>query len=289
MGHISFYIEVLQHALGPDCLLQKTAPVSGGSINHAVEVKTNKGKYFLKWQTGIPDDMFSKEVSGLNLLREAGINTPEIISLGKIADRHFLLLAYLTSGYRAQYFWEDFGSSLAVLHQANQCDKYGLPYPNYIGRLPQPNEQHDDWIRFFIENRLEYQLQLAIDNRLVSKDFIELYRAFYKQLPGLLPVEPASLLHGDLWGGNFLVDANGSACLFDPAVYFGNREIELAFTRMFGGFDERFYHTYHEAFPLQPGFENRVEIYNIYPHMVHANMFGTSYLRAVEDVLRKHL
>src|SRR5690606_17452709 len=121
---------------------------------------------------------------------------------------------------------------------------------------------------------------LAIEKQLVNEVFAAKYRAIYQRIPDLIPDEPPSLLHGDLWSGNIIPGTGGEACVIDPAVYFGSREIELAFTKLFGGFDRQFYQTYEEAFPLAPGFEDRVDIYNIYPLMVHANMFGSSYLSA---------
>ena len=144
-------------------------------------------------------------------------------------------------------------------------------------------------IDFIIHNRLEYQLKLAKQNGLVSHDLIDRYRKFYDLLPGLLPVDKPALLHGDMWSGNVMVGDDGQACLIDPAVYYGHREIELAFTRMFGGFGHDFYSAYQSTYPLEPGFDERVEIYNIYPHMVHVNLFGTSYLGGVESVLRRYL
>ena len=214
---------------------------------------------------------------------------PEVLAVGKMEGRHYLLMEYIDSTPPATNYWEDFGHTLAKMHLEKTSKTYGFQHDNYIGKLPQPNRSDESWIEFFILNRLEYQLNLAITNHMVSGSFIDRYRKLYELLPGLLPGEKPSLLHGDLWSGNVMVGHNGKVCLIDPAVYYGHREIELAFTRMFGGFGEPFYHAYDEGYPLVPGFEERSRIYNIYPHMVHVNRFGTSYLSGVEQVLRKYV
>jgi fructosamine-3-kinase len=198
-------------------------------------------------------------------------------------------MEYIESVTPAKDYWEDLGISLAEMHKRSKSDHYGLNYDNYIGKLPQQNTIHEDWIDFFIQFRLDVQLNLAIKNQLVSAEFIRQYRQLYKLLPELLPVDQPALLHGDMWSGNVMVGHDGKACLIDPAVYFGHREIELSFTLMFGGFGRDFYDAYQATYPLAPGFEARVDIYNIYPHMVHANLFGSSYLGGVERVLDRYV
>ncbi|MCG8309940.1 MAG: fructosamine kinase family protein [Cytophagales bacterium] len=285
-----FFEAIFEAAFGKSLKINGTQFKSGGCINNAVKLRTSRGDYFLKWQSGIPEDMFQKEAEGLKLLAEAGtIKIPEVIAFGKIEGKHYLLLEDIESAPPARNYWEDYGQSLAAMHKNNSARKYGLDYDNYIGKLPQPNATSDDWIDFFIRQRLEYQLKLAIKNALVSDHLVDRYRRFYDLLPGLLPVDRPALLHGDMWSGNAMVGNDGRVCLIDPAVYYGHREIELAFSQMFGGFGNEFYKAYEEAYPLESGFEERVDIYNIYPHMVHVNLFGTSYLGGVERVLRRYL
>ena len=267
-----------------------TTFTSGGCINNTLKLNTSHGDFFLKWQSGIPDDMFQKEARGLKILAEAkAIKIPEVITYGKLDGKYYLLMEHIESASPESGYWKNFGTALAEMHLSNSSDKYGLDHDNYIGKLPQPNDFNDNWIEFFIERRLEFQLKLAVQNRLVDSRFVNRYRSFYEKLPSLLPIDQPALLHGDMWSGNVMVGPEGQVCLIDPAVYFGHREIELAFTQMFGGFDNDFYSAYHEAYPLQPGFDERVGIYNIYPHMVHVNLFGTSYLSGVESVLRRYL
>lgn len=286
----SFFEAVLEKSFGKSIQIKSTASQSGGCINNAMKLHTTEGNYFIKWQTDIPEDMFHKEAEGLKLLAKAGsIKIPKVYAYGKLEGKYYLLLEYIESSSPNKNYWESLGVSLAEQHLSNTSSSYGLDHNNYIGKLPQPNEVHGDWIHFFIHNRLEYQLTLAIKNHMVSNDFVRRYRQFYNRLPDLLPVDKPALIHGDMWSGNVMVGNDGMACLIDPAVYYGHREIELAFTQMFGGFNPNFYKSYQERYPLDPGFDERVEIYNIYPHMVHVNLFGQSYLSGVEQVLRRYL
>jgi fructosamine-3-kinase len=265
------------------------APVSGGCIHNARKITTSRGNYFVKLNNASDLMMFETEYSGLKLLAEAGeIHVPEPISSGVIDGQAYLLLNFINSSSRKSSFWFDFGIAMARLHKFHQNDRYGLSYSNYIGRLDQYNEFSDDWISFLIEQRLEIQLRLAFDNGYIDRAYLQNCNLFYKQLPDLLPKEPPSLLHGDLWSGNFMTGEAGQPVIIDPAVYYGNREIELSFTKMFGGFDRQFYRSYMEEYPLEPGFEDRVDIYNIYPHLVHVNLFGPSYLGGVTPVIRKY-
>ncbi|MDZ7606980.1 MAG: fructosamine kinase family protein [Cyclobacteriaceae bacterium] len=283
-----FYALAISHCTGKPIKVFGARPVSGGCINNAVVVDTDQGQFFLKWHSAIPADMFEKEAMGLQLLAEPNIiKIPGVRGYGHIDGRHFLVLECIRSVRQANRFWENFGIALADLHR-NSSKYFGLDHDNYIGKLPQANTPTDNWIDFFIRYRLEAQLLLAIENSLVTADFIKSYRNFYNRLPQLLPAEKPSLLHGDLWSGNVMVGADGQVCLIDPAVYYGHREIELAFTTMFGGFDDEFYSAYEQRWPLEPGWRQRFDIYNIYPSMVHANLFGTSYLSGVRVVLRKY-
>ncbi len=285
-----FFEAVLENVFSKSITVKSTSSKSGGCINNALKLNTSEGDYFLKWQIGIPEDMFQKEAEGLKLMSMNGtIKIPKVFGYGKLEERHFLLLEHIESNIPSNNYWENFGIALSEMHRNNSAEKYGLSHDNYIGKLPQPNDASKDWIDFFIHNRLDYQLKLAIDNRLVSNSFIDQYRKFYELLPDLLPTDLPALLHGDMWSGNVMIGQNGKVCLIDPAVYFGHREIELAFTQMFGGFDRIFYKSYETSYPLEPGFDKRVDIYNIYPHMVHVNLFGKSYLNGVGSVLRRYL
>lgn len=282
-----FFESAIFQCLGENHQILSTQFVSGGCINNTVKLETDKATFFIKWNENADDDLFEKEERGLKLLHRSGtLATPKVLGRGRADMKNFLLQEYVQRSAPCSDFWEIFGKGLASMHQ-NTSDKYGLDHDNHIGRLPQKNEYRDNWIDFFIDNRLEVQLGLALYNDHIDQAFAKKFRKIYAQLPGLLPDEPASLLHGDLWSGNFMVGTDGKPFIYDPAVYYGHREMELAFTRLFGGFDAEFYRSYQEVYPLEPGFEERIDIYNLYPLLVHVNLFGTSYLAGVERTINR--
>lgn len=284
-----FFEGVLFETLGRDVHVNEYRLLQGGNINVTVQVDTNEGKYFIKYNTLNYEGMFEAEAQGLDLLREAEVvRTPEVINWGRRDGHDYLILENIECTKPGSDYWEVLGQNLAALHR-NTNDSFGLAFNNYIGSLEQHNEPNPSWVNFFIEKRLNTQAGLAYYNDLISKEVYDKFQKFYKLLPDLLPDESPALLHGDLWSGNVIADNTGDPCLIDPAVYYGNREIELAFTTLFEGFDNRFYEAYHESFPLQPRFEERVPIYNIYPLMVHVNIFGTLYLPPVLRTLNRFL
>jgi len=284
-----FFEGVFFETLGRDVQVTEYRLLQGGNINITVQVATNEGKYFIKYNTRNHEGMFEAEAKGLNLLRETNvIRIPEVINWGRRDGQDYLVLENIEYSKPNFDYWEVLGQNLAALHR-NTNQSFGLSFNNYIGSLPQNNEEKSEWLTFFIEKRLNTQAGLAYYNDLISKELYEKFQQFYKVLPELLPKEQPALMHGDLWSGNVITDDKGRACLIDPAVYYGNREVEIAFTTLFGGFDNHFYEAYHESFPLQPRFDQRIPIYNIYPLMVHVNLFGTSYLPPVLRTLNKYL
>ena len=284
-GQRNFFEKVLHQAFQEKVEISSHRSLGGGCINQACRLETNRGNLFLKWNSQNYLDMFEKESKGLKILdKHFPQHIPDPILAGTTEQQSFLLMEFLESGPMLPSYWETFGRSLASLHQ-NVEKKYGLDHDNYIGRLEQFNSWKEDWIDFFIEMRLEKQLKLALDNHLVDKSFSNRFRKIYPFLSGILPIEPPSLLHGDLWSGNVVVGPDGNVGIIDPAVYYGSREIELAFTQLFGGFDRQFYESYQESYPLSPGYLERVPVYNLYPLMVHVNLFGASYLSGVEHTI----
>jgi len=284
----AFFESVLFQSLGKDTEVFSYRMITGGCINNAQRVETSRGTFLLKWNENAEQDMFETEKKGLQILGSVNeIRIPEVISTGTADGKHFILMEFIEKSIPNKTFWSDFGTQLASLHK-HTSNKYGLDHNNYIGKLPQKNNFKDNWVDFFIENRLEVQLGLGIYNGLVTNSFAKQFRNLYPQLPGLLSDQPASLLHGDLWSGNFMTGDQGEPVILDPAVYYGNREIEIAFTQLFGGFDREFYDSYFESFPVDESFQERAEIYNLYPLLVHVNLFGKSYLSSVERVIRKY-
>jgi protein-ribulosamine 3-kinase len=262
--------------------------IGGGCINSAHRIDTNNGSFFLKWNDAYAyPGMFESEAKGLELLKEAtAIQVPEVIATGEKESISFIILELIEPGKRMKTFWQDFGVSLATLHK-NTSDYFGLDHDNYIGSLPQKNNKHSSWTAFFIYERLEKQIEIARNAGLANSSTIQQFNNLFKQLEELIPKEEPALLHGDLWNGNCMVANDGSACLIDPAVYYGHREMDLAMTKLFGGFSEDFYESYHATFPLEPGFESRLDIHNLYPLMVHVNLFGGGYLSQVKSILSK--
>lgn len=265
-----------------------TKPLSGGCINESIQLKTNNGFYFLKWNDAKAyPKMFETEADGLKLLLSTGsIGIPKVVRCSEFEQTAYLLLEFIEAGKEIKNYHEDFGKNLARLHKCS-ADHFGLAYDNYIGSLKQINEQHSDGIYFFVEQRLKKQIALAQKNGLMTLPVKKQFDLFFERLPDLIPNEKPALLHGDLWSGNYITGKNGAAWLIDPAVYYGYREVDIAMSRLFGGFNHSFYSAYNDAFPMEPGWEQRLDYYNLYPLLVHLNLFGTSYLKQIESILSK--
>ena len=287
-GDRQFFEQALFTVTGQSLSVKDLYFASGGCINNAVQLITNRGDFFIKWnESSDLEGMFQREAEGLDALRQPdGLSIPEVIGYGTVHERQFLVLEHLRSGHRQADYWEQLGRGLALQHQTHG-EAYGFTTDNFIGRLPQSNTPTDRWVTFFIEQRLQVQAGLAFYDRRVDSAFLDRMHQLYDQLPGLLVDGPPALLHGDLWSGNVMVGRSGEPCLIDPAVYYGHPEIELAFTHLFGGFDDRFYAAYEEVAPLVPGFLDRLDLYNLYPLLVHLNLFGASYLSGVERILSR--
>ena len=270
-------------------------PVGGGDINRADAVRLADGRrLFVKTNAREPAGMFAAEARGLSWLAEArSLRVPEVIAHGP----GFLALELIGSPLGgaaappARDFDERLGRGLAALHRFG-APRFGLDHDNFIGRLPQDNSAAPGpgggliWADFFRARRLEPQLRRAADAGLASPRMRRGFERLFAELPGLVgPEEPPARLHGDLWGGNLLCDEAGAPCLCDPAVYGGHREIDLAMMRLFGGFGARTFAAYGEAHPLAPGHADRVPLYQLYPLMVHVNLFGGGYVGQVEAAL----
>jgi fructosamine-3-kinase len=281
-----FIEKVIQTHL-PNTTVLSSQTISGGCINSAVKVITDKKPYFLKWNRAELSEMFHAEKKGLVLLNEhSTIKSPCVLGIGELDKRSYLLLEWLEKGTPKPAFWDEFGTKLALQHK-QESSHFGLDHDNYIGSLPQSNKQHTHWYSFFIEERLIPQIKLASSNNLINREIQSKFESLFQKLENLIPNEKSALLHGDLWSGNFMVAESGDAIIFDPAAHYGHRETELAFTKLFGGFEKQFYTSYHEHMPLEPGFDDRVDIHNLYPLLVHVNLFGSSYLSGIIQTLNR--
>lgn len=263
--------------------------LGGGCINPGGRVSTSQGKYFVKWnEARLYPRMFETEAQGLLLLRQCTLlHVPQVIGRFTQGPYQGIVLELIESNGPSETYWQELGHGLAALHQ-NTHETFGLDHDNYIGSLPQANHPENDWPGFFIRRRLEPQLKMAVDQGRLDAETVRHFEALYKKLPQIFPPEKPALLHGDLWSGNVITNHAGAPCLIDPAVYYGHREAELAFTRLFGGFDDTFYAAYNDIYPLTPGFEQRIDLYNLYPLLVHVNLFGGGYAGQVKSVLRKY-
>jgi fructosamine-3-kinase len=261
--------------------------VHGGDINKTYCLFTSTGKYFLK----VNDEdkypgMFAGEANGLDLLRKyCELKIPQVIKAGVNNKQQYLLMEWLEMGAAKKDMWEDFGTRLAMMH--HQPQKYfGLNEDNYIGSLRQINDPHNEWDSFYTECRIMPLVKKLFDAGNFSPTDIKDAEFFCSSLKNIFPLEPSSLLHGDLWAGNYLISSSGFAAIFDPAVYFGHREMDIGMTRLFGGFDQRFYNAYNEAYPLEKGWEKRLPVTQVYPLLVHAVLFGGHYIGSAKSVFK---
>lgn len=281
-------LTLLRSQYGPSTELKSMQHLSGGSINNALKIETSRGPFFIKWNYSqrFPG-MFASEAKGLDILNQAnGLPVPKVLHHREEKEYTFLILEYIESGQKQQHFWSEFGNQLASLH-CNREDFFGLDHDNYIGSLPQSNFKHPNWVEFFVLERLEKQLKLAKNTNKIEGASLAAFDRLFNRLDGLIPVEPPALVHGDLWSGNFMVNRNGTACLIDPAVYYGHREMDLGMSKLFGGFDEPFYAAYNESYPMEYGWEERLDICNLYPLLVHVNLFGGSYWSSVKQIVNR--
>ncbi|MFN3875801.1 MAG: fructosamine kinase family protein [Flavobacteriales bacterium] len=280
--------EHLSVHLGRPTDVEMATPVGGGSINDAYRLETDAGRFFVKVNSAdrFPS-LFEAEADGLRRLHQAGaLRIPQPIAHGEDHEDAYLLMDWIEGGLKGGAFWEELGRGLARLH-GHSATRFGLERDNYIGSLRQINTAEADWPAFYIKHRLEPLLKMARDHRRLEAGISFRFERLFAKLDRLFPSEPPALLHGDLWSGNLLCDAEGRPVLIDPAVYFGHREMDIAMTRLFGGFDTEFYSAYASECPLERGWEDRVDLCNLYPLLVHVNLFGGGYAAQVESVLRR--
>ncbi len=281
---------IITTALGVPVQVTGMKPTGGGCINDAQLVDTEKGKFFMKHNSASRyPGMFEAEARGLQLLEASGcLKVPAVVGHGETNSHCILVLEYIAAAAQKPGFWQEFGEGLARMHQQHPGDgRFGLDHDNYIGSLPQGNRTHSDWISFFISERLGAQVKLARDNGRAGKELSAMFEKLYRFLSDFFPEEPPALLHGDLWSGNYMTGEEGEPAIIDPAVYYGHRYMDLGMSKLFGGFSRAFYEAYDDIYPLEKGWQEGIDIANLYPLMVHVNLFGGGYLRQVKGVLRR--
>ncbi|MCR5762974.1 MAG: fructosamine kinase family protein [Treponema sp.] len=297
--HYTSLAEAFASLFGPSVSIKQTDRVSGGDINKAYALTLSTGdRIFMKANAKENVSFFTAEAAGLSAIASTGaIKTPRILCTGtddgEQVGYSFLLLDFIESGKKRSDYWETFARELAAMHNAGtdtfvSDGKFGFLQDNFIGARAQPNASCKSWAAFFREQRLAPQFKAAdsyftdADRTLIAKllDHLEEY---------LVEPEKPSLLHGDLWSGNVMCGSDGKTMLIDPACYVGHAEADLAMTELFGGFPKAFYDAYREARPLQPGYEERRDLYNLYQLLNHLNLFGQSYLEPVKSIVSEYV
>jgi len=270
-----------------------TRPLGGGDINDAFEARLEDGRHvFVKTHPDAPRSMYPAEAKGLEWLGEAGaLRVPKVLAVSEEdgSGPVFLVLEMISEAPRARDFDETLGRGLAELHRFG-APTFGLDHDNFIGSLPQHNAPCDTWPELYRSRRLEPQLDLAESRGRIGKDLRRRFDDLLDVLEDRVgPEEPPARLHGDLWGGNLHVGDDGEPCLIDPAVYGGHREVDLAMMQLFGGFGRRVFEAYDETWPLADGWQERIPLYQLYPLLVHVNLFGGPYVASVSRTLDRVL
>ena len=263
-------------------------PLSGGDISAVFKVETDTKSYVLKRGSKNEASLFKAEAQGLDLIAKTQtIATPIVIAVGNHEETPYLLMEFIESKSPNQQDYMRLGTQLAQLHTC-QDENFGLPSDNFIGSLPQSNTPSKSWIDFYGTNRLGFQFELASSKGLLNPAEVptaEAIRSFLKSI--CLDIKP-SLLHGDLWSGNYLIGKDGTPYLIDPAVDYGHAEVDIAMTKLFGGFSGAFYSAYHKLRPTTDFYKERMEIYQLYYLLVHLNLFGASYYSSVKRILKRY-
>ena len=284
---------------GTSVKIAQTDRLSGGDINKAYGLTLTTGQHiFMKANAKDNADFFTAEAAGLQAIADThAIGTPRILCCGtddgEDVGYSFLLLEYIQSAGRRKDYWEVLAQELAAMHTVPELvegalHQYGFSQNNFIGARPQNNTWSDSWITFFRDYRLAPQFRDA-DSYFTAADRTKIKKLLDNLDRFLIEPEYPSLLHGDLWGGNVMCGPDGKAMLIDPACYIGHREADLAMTQLFGGFPQIFYEEYKKAAPLQPGYEERRDLYNLYQLLNHLNLFGPTYLGPVLSIVDEYV
>jgi fructosamine-3-kinase len=277
LEHISWVI---------DCKIQKVRPILGGDIASAYLLETLTEKLFLKTHSNT--ELLQAEAHALNTIAKTNcIATPKVHAIGNYENNAFLVMEYIEYKSPTSRDFQLFGRQLATLHQTTN-EHFGFDQNNFIGSLPQSNNQHSTWLDFYTEERLNPQLQLSINKGLLHKREVPTIDKMKESCANLFQNIKPSLLQGDLWSGNFLISSDGIPYLIDPSTYFGHAEVDIAMSKLFGGFGSSFYESYYNIIPQDDHTSTRIELYQLYYLLVHLNLFGRSYYSSVVSILKNN-
>lgn len=281
------FIEYIASLMGLQIL--QLQPCAGGDISSVYRIETKTQRFVVKTSSSpSANKMFQAEKEGLEVIRSSNtIQVPEVFFLDQHANTSFLVMEFVDAKRALPGDFTRLGEQVAELHK-NSNLLFGWQQDNFIGSLPQPNRQQDSWSPFFVLQRLFPQLKLALSQKHLDKNDLPNSEKVVEICDSLFsPCTPA-LLHGDLWSGNYLISKEGVPFLIDPAVYYGHSEVDLAMTRLFGGFNQAFYDAYDDSLPPHSGREERCELYQLYYLLVHLNLFGRSYYSSVRRILDRY-
>jgi len=264
--------------------------VGGGCINQGYRISAGDRSYFVKLNRATQVEMFIAEASGLEQMAETqAIRVPRPICWGTAGDTGYLVLEWIDLGRGSTAAWREMGCQLAAMHQSTSSLGFGWERNNTIGATPQINDWKSDWTEFWVENRIGFQLRMARRRGGHFPQGDRLLDQIPRLLAGYSPTP--SIVHGDLWSGNAAITAEGEPVIFDPATYYGDREVDLAMTELFGGFGSEFYRGYNEVYPVDEGYSFRKTLYNLYHILNHFNLFGGGYdsqaNRMIDQLLAK--
>jgi fructosamine-3-kinase len=281
--------EKISQITGEKVRIEERRSVGGGCINQGYKISGSGKDYFIKLNQASSVEMFAAEALGLEQMFETKtIRVPKPICWGIAGNSSYLVLEWLEFAPANNHAWEEMGRKLAAMHKTPGAERFGWERHNTIGSTPQINSWMDNWAGFFAEQRIGYQLKLA---RRRGGNFPEPDRIIELVRTILADITPQpSLVHGDLWSGNAAVTASGEPVILDPAVYYGDREVDIAMTELFGGFPAAFYRGYNQVWQLEEGYQQRKTLYNLYHILNHFNLFGGGYStqanRMIEQILK---
>ncbi|OKH17083.1 fructosamine kinase family protein [[Limnothrix rosea] IAM M-220] len=266
--------------------LETQGSVGGGCINEGYKITGLGQQYFVKLNRPNQSEMFAAEALGLQQMKATdSILVPQPICWGETQSNSYIVLEWLELGSGGASAWQEMGRKLAAMHRAGGSEQFGWDRNNTIGSTPQINTWCDDWAEFWAETRIGYQLRLA-NRRGGGFPDAKLVMARIRDILQDVMPQPA-LVHGDLWSGNAAIAADGTPVIFDPAAYYGDREVDIAMTELFGGFPPSFYQGYNEVWPLDAGYGDRKDLYNLYHVLNHFNLFGGGYGSQAKRIIQR--